>query len=221
MPTVDQVRERYLNKAERNGVNDGIAVDKLRFSLLYNEAGKKILTLHLQNRGIDDVRYIQKFLKLKHKVPYESKSIDGKIYNFPLPKDYFDLADAEARASKGKCSHTINLVEIQTENYTEIIQDEFWKPSFEWEEAPYTINSDNLSVYVSDFTISDILLNYYRYPAQLRLIDETDPESEFTSDSIIEWDEKSLDDVITLMVFNLDINSNNPRFQLQTLRLNK
>lgn len=221
MITIEQTRERYLLKAEKNGVNDGIAVDKLRFCLLFNEAQNKFMTLHLQNRGIDDVRYIQKFLILKHKVPYTSKSADSKLYNFKLPGNYFDLADAEARAEKSKCKTTINLVEIRTENYTEIIQDEFWKPSFEWEEAPFTINSDFLSVYVSDFTISDILLNYYRYPNQVKLVNDSNPESDFDESLPIEWDDKSLDDIISLMVFNFDINNNNPRFQLQTLRTQK
>jgi|TARA_R110000782_G_scaffold184197_3_gene274426 hypothetical protein len=221
MPTIEQVKQRYILKAEKNGVNDGLAVDRLRFCLLFNEAQNKFQTLHLQNRGVDDVRYIQKFLVLKHKVPYSSKSIDGLLYNFKTPKDYFDLADVSARAKKGKCSATINLVEIRTENKTEKLQDEFCKPSFEWEEAPYTVNSDLLSVYVSDFTISDILLDYYRYPNQIGLIDENNPESNFNEGLPVEWDEKALDDIISLMVFSFDINNNNPRYQLQTLRIQK
>ena len=85
-----------------------------------------------------------------------------------------------------------------------------------------TVNSDYLSIYTEgDFSVTELLLNYYRYPSQLKLIDETNPESTFTSDSLIEWDDKSLDDIITLMVFNNDINENSPRFQLQTLRLQK
>lgn len=219
MTTIEQVKDRYLVKSEKNGTNDNIATDNQRFCLLYNEAQNKFLTLHLQNRGIDDVRYIQKFLTLDEKISYTSKSQDK--YNFKLPKKYFDLADVRANAEKEKCKRRINLVEVQTENLTEILQDEYNKPSFEWDEAPCTINSDRLSVYTDNFTISEILLNYYRYPSQLRLIDENSPESGFTSDSLIEWDDKSLDDIISLMVFSLDINENNPRFQLQTLRIQK
>ena len=85
-----------------------------------------------------------------------------------------------------------------------------------------TVNSDYLSIYTEgDFSVTELLLNYYRYPSQLKLTDETNPESTFTSDRLIEWDDKSLDDIITLMVFNNDINENSPRFQLQTLRLQK
>jgi len=220
MTTIEQVKDRYLNKAEKNGTNDNIAVDNLRFCLLYNEAQNKFQTLHLQKRGIDDIRYIQKFLILDKEISTSSTS-QGK-YNFKLPSNYFDLADLRAKAEKEECSRLINCVEIQTENLSELLQDDNWKPSFEWDETLYTINSDQVSVYTDKtFKVNKILLNYYRYPSQLKLVNDVNPESAFDSNSKIEWDDKSLDDIITLMVFNLDINSNNPRFQLQTLRAQK
>lgn len=177
------------------------------------------MTLHLQNRGIDDVRYIQKFLVLDKKIPYTSKTQDK--YNFKLPSDYFDLADVRAKAKKENCEDTMYLFEIQTENLSEILQDEFNKPSFEWREAPYTVNSDMLSIYTDNFSIQTILLNYYRYPNQIRLIDEENPESGFDESLPIEWDDKSLNDIISLMVANLDMNENNPRFQTNIIRTQK
>ncbi len=219
MALIKQILDRYDVKAEKNATNDGIAVDPQRKCLLFNEAQNKFLTLHLQNRGIDDVRYIQKFLTLDKKIPYTSKTQDK--YNFDLPKNYFDLADVRAKATKNKCSDLIPCVEIQTENLNEVLQDEFQKPSFEWREAPYTVNSDKLSIYTDNFEIPEIFLNYYRYPNQIRLVNEFNPESDFDETHPIEWDDKSLDDIISLMVFNLDINENNPRFQLQTLRIQK
>ena len=219
MATIEQVKERYLVKAEQNGTNDGIAVDNYRFSLLFNKSQNKFLTLHLQNRGVDDVRYIQKFLVLDKNISYSS--ILQNKYNFKLPEDYFDLADVRAKAEKEKCKAIIHLQEIQTENLTDLLQDEFYKPSFEWRESLYTVNSDLLSVYVDNFKVSEILLNYYRYPNQIRLINEQDPESIFNENFSVEWDDKSLDDIISLMVFNLDINQNNPRYQLNTLRFQK
>ncbi len=219
MANAEQVKERYIIKAEKNGINDGITTDNKRFCIAYNEAENKFMTLHLQNRGIDDVRYIQKFLVLDKKIPYTSKALDR--YNFKLPDDYFDLADLRAKAQKKDCIDFISCVEIQTENLTEMMSDEFNKPSFEWRETLYTINSDTVSIYVDDFKINEIFLNYYRYPQQLKLIDEDNPESDIDSTIEIEWDDKSLDDIITLMVFNLDINENSPRYQLQTLRIQK
>lgn len=220
MITIEQAKERYLIKAEKNGINDNITTDNYRFCLNFNESQNKFLTLHLQNRGIDDVRYIQKFLILDKKIPYSSNSKDK--YNFKLPTDYFDIADIRANASKGKCKLPLELIELQTENLNQILQDEFRKPSFEWTESLFTINSDQVSVYTDGtFQVDEILLNYYRYPNQIKLVNEFNPESNFNETIPIEWDDKSLDDIITLMVFNSDINENNPRFQLQTLKLQK
>lgn len=220
MATIEQVKERYIIKAEKNGTNDSITTDNYRICLLFNESQNKFLTLHLQNRGIDDVRYIQNFLVLDKKIPSSSKSEEK--YNFELPKDYFDLADVRANAQKDNCRDIINLFELRTENLNEVLSDEYTKPSFEWREALYTVNSNNLSIYTDkSFKINDILLNYYRYPNQIKLSNEENPESGFDTNSVIEWDDKSLDDIISLMVFNLDINENNPAFQLQTLRMQK
>ncbi len=218
MISIDEVKDRYLIKAEKNGTNDNISTDNYRFCLNFNESQNKFLTLHLQNRGIDDVRYIQKFLILDEKISPLSTS-ENKV-NFKLPENYFDLSSARAKAKTDGCQDVIELVEIQTENLNEIMFNEFLKPSFEWREAPYTINSDNLSIYTDNFKIEKLLLNYYRYPNQIKLIDPENPESDFDSISI-EWDDKSLDDIISLMVFNLNINENNPNFQLQTLRMQK
>jgi len=220
MATIEQVRERYLVKAEKNGTNDNITTDNYRFCLLFNESQNKFQTLHLQNRGVDDVRYIQNFLVLDNKIPYSSKS--EKKYDFKLPDNYFDLADVQAKAEKNNCQDIISLYEMRTENLNEVLQDEFTKPSFEWREAPFTVNSNNLSIYTDKtFKVNEILLNYYRYPNQIRLLNDENPESGFDENYPIEWDDKSLDDIISLMVFNLDINENNPRYQLQTLRIQK
>ena len=218
MISIEEVKERYIIKAEKNGTNDNITTDNYRFCLNFNESQNKFLTLQLQNRGIDDVRYIQKFLVLDKNISPENTS-ENKV-NFKLPKKYFDLSSARAKAQSNGCQALIELVEVQTENLNEIMFNEFLKPSFDWREAPYTINSDQLSIYKDNFTIDSLLLNYYRYPNQIKLQDPENPESDFDSTEI-EWDDKSLDDIISLMVANLDMNEGNPRFQINTLRTQK
>lgn len=218
MITIEEAKERYIIKAEKNGTNDNISTDNYRFCLNFNESQNKFLTLQLQNRGVDDVRYIQKFLTLDKKISPTNTS-ENKV-NFKLPEDCFDLASTRAKAATQGCTDLIELTEIKTENLNEVMFNEYLKPSFEYREAPYTVNSDYISIYVDNFEIEELLLNYYRYPNQISLKDIEDPESGF-SDIEIEWDDKSLDDIISLMVFNFDINENNQRFQLNTLRIQK
>lgn len=220
MASIEQVKDRFRVKAEKNGTNDGIASDNLIFSLLYNETQNKYLTIQLQQRGVDDVRYIQKFLILDKSIPSVSET-NNKI-NFPLPKDYFDLSAVRGKSQKDNVQHDMLYKEVQIENIEELLQDEFNKPSFEWEESFYTINADKLSIYTDGtFKIGDVLLNYYRYPSQITLLDENNPESGFTTSSTIEWDDKTLDDIISLMVANFDANENNPRYQVNTIRAQK
>ena len=83
MTSIEEVKERYRIKAEKNGTNDNITTDNYRFCLNFNESQNKFLTLHLQNRGIDDVRYIQKFLVLDKSITPTSTS-ENKV-NFKLP----------------------------------------------------------------------------------------------------------------------------------------
>lgn len=220
MTTIEQSYIKYKNKVEKNVTNDQSSTDRGRFVLLFNETQNKFIEFHLQQRGIDDVRYIQNFLVLDKKISHSSKTQNH--YDFLLPKDYLDLADTSAIATKEKCSNKkISLFEVQAENLSEILQDEYNKPSFKWRESPFTINSNTVSVYVDNFSINSILLSYYRYPNQISLIDPENPESQFNEDIIIEWDDKSLDRIISMCAGEFDINQNNPRLQLQNLRAQK
>ena len=61
-----------------------------------------------------------------------------------------------------------------------ILQDENNDPSFEAREAPYHITSDYVKVYnKKDFVFTSLYLSYYRYPVQIKLLDDEDPESGF------------------------------------------
>jgi hypothetical protein len=217
--TVEEAKYRYQIKAEKNGTNDNITTDNYRFCLNFNESQNKFLTLQLQNRGADDIRYIEKFLVLDKELPPSNIISHGKI-DFKLPQNYFDLASARAIAIKDNCKDLIKLDEVLIENLPEVITNEDLKPSFEWRESIFLVNSNNISVYVDEFKIEKLLLNYYRYPNQIKLVNPDNPESDFDSVSI-EWDDKSLDDIISLMVVNFDINQGNPRYQMNTLRTQK
>ena len=216
--SVEQAYLKFKQKVEKYITNDSISTSRGNFVLLFNESQNKFLEAHLQQRGIDDVRYIQNFLVLDKKISHTSKLQDH--YNFSLP---IDLADVRAIASTSNCSNEIlNLFEIQTENLNAILQDEFNKPSFKWREAPYTVNSNSLSVYTdNDFKVDEILLNYYRYPNPIKLISPTNPESLFNESSKIEWDEKSLDRIISISAGEFGMNEGSTMYQLQNLRTQK
>lgn len=222
MAKIESAYESYLLKVEKNGVNDGLSTSRDRFVISYNEAQNKYTEFHLQNRGIDDVRYIEHLLVLDKKIPASSKTFDH--HNFPLPKNYLDLVDVRGRGSQGACEkQSIDLFDIKkAENISEILKDEDNKPSFKWREAPYLIASNQVSVYTDNtFSVDEILLSYYRYPTEIALVDPYNPESKFNESIEIEWDAKSLDRIISLTAGEFDLNTNNPRFQAQNARAQK
>jgi len=214
--TVEEAYVRYLSKVEKNSTNDNISTDKQRFVLLFNETQVKFLEALIDRRGDDDVRYIQKFLVPDVKIPYTSKL--NNRYQFSLPKDYLDISDVYALATKNECKNKkINLFVILAENKTEVLKDAYNSPSFEWREAPYFINSDTIDVFTTDFVVNHAILSYYRYPKSIRQINNN-PESNFDETQIIEWDEKSLNRIISACAGEFDINEADQRWQLQKQR---
>lgn len=222
MAKIEAAYESYLLKVEKNGVNDGLSTSRDRFVIAFNEAQNKYTEFHLQNRGIDDVRYIEHLLILDAKISSSSKTSDH--HNFLLPKDYLDLADIRGLGSQGTCKEqSLDLFDIKrAENISEILKDEDNKPSFKWREAPFLIASNKVSVYTDNtFSVDEILLSYYRYPTKITLVDPYNPESKFNETVTIDWDEKSLDRIISLTAGEFDLNTNNPRFQAQNARAQK
>lgn len=221
MSTFEQAYQKTLLKVEKNSTNDNSSIDRGRWVFLFNEAQNKFIEFNLQNRGVDDVRYIQRFLNIDQKIPYTSKTKD--YYNFLLPKNYLDLADVRAEVSKDSCKQQIMyLVEVRAENLNEKLQDEYYKPSFKWRESLYLVNSNNLSVYtLGEFSVDKILLSYYRYPNQAKLQQLDNPESNFDETIELEWDDKSLDRILSMVAGEFDMNEADPRFQIQNLRTQK
>jgi len=219
--TAEQVYQKYLQKVDKNITNDNISTDRGRFVLIFNESQNKFVEDSLQQRGVDDIRYIQHLLVLDKKIT--NPSIKQDHFDFSLPSNILDLADVRATASKRTCiGQSIELWEIQPENLNLVFTNEDDKPSFEWRQAPYIVNSGKLSIYTDKtFTIDYILLDYYKYPNKIELLNPNDPESKFNETVNIEWDDKAIDRIISYAAFEFDLNENNPRFQLQKIRQQK
>ena len=107
---------------------------------------------------------------------------------------------------------------MKEEDKNEVLQDEFNKPSFLWREAPSTIGSDKINVYYTDFVVDDILLSYYRYATQIKLLDPEDPESHFDETQKIEFDDKLVDRILSLCAGEFELNNEDPFYAQQIQR---
>ena len=211
--TASEAYDRYLLKAEKNSTNDGISTDKRRFCELYNEYQNRYVEYVYDLKNEDEFRYIESLLVLSHQLDDFIKKRD--FYSFNLPSDYFELSSVYALGSKGDCKNKrIDLpIEATDINIGYYLMDEFTKPSFEYRESIYTIASNSVNVYVSDFDIKSVILSYYRYPKQIMLQNPDNPESDFV-DMELDFDEKVINRIITASVMGYDINNDSSRWQI-------
>lgn len=207
------VYDKLLIKLDATG-SQNIAVDKSRAVIALNEAQNRMVEFFLSTKQDDNLRYIQKLLKSQ---PIDRTSAEEFTNNFELPDDYFEFSSVIGYGTRGKCKEVkFHLYEIKNQNKDEVLDDEFNKPSFIYRESPYFIGDDAVKIYVDDFTIDSIVLDYYRYPIQLRLIDEDNPESGFDTDYNLEFDTKLIDRIVSEAVFLIQVNNKESEFQINS-----
>jgi hypothetical protein len=213
---VSEAYDKYLIKSEKNSINDGLSTDKGRFVVLYNEYQNRVIEYIYEKKNEDDIRYIQTLLVESYPIKYSNKKEDS--YLFKLPENYFDLSTVYGNGSKNSCvNQKIDLFEIKDFDRNYILSDEFTSPSFEYREAPYIISDNNVKIFTNDFTIDSIILSYYRYPLQVRLLDSNNPESDFDDTFDLDFDDKVIDRIISASVGGFDLNNNSERWQLNNL----
>lgn len=209
--------EKLLTKLDGIGTNN-VAVDKQRAVLMINEAQNKWVEHILSNKRDENIRYVQKLLVDKRiNIGSRVSTLYDKVY---LPKDYFEFSSVIGFASKGSCENVkINLYEIKDQDKDQILQDEFNKPSFEYREAPFVVSEDSLKIYtLEEFKLESVNLNYYRYPIQIRQVDEFDPESPFNENYPLEFDVKIVDRILSNAVSEIQMNIGDANYPINKQR---
>lgn len=206
--------EALTIKLNENATTDKISIDKARACVLGNNTQNRLIEIFLERKFEDDIRYIQKIL-ITDKVISSSKV--SKYYTeFLLPQNYFDLSNLFVLASKGICENKrMTCKEIKDDDKHHILDNAYLKPSFKHREAPFNLASDKIILYTADdFTTDSAILSYYRYPIQMGLIDNYDPESNFNS-NILEFDDKFMNRVIDLCAAEFLLNTDDQKFQAE------
>lgn len=206
--------DRYIIKSEKNGTNDNISTDKLRFAETYNEWQDRFTEYIYDMKNEDDIRYIQSLLVPNKEI--KRLKIERDHVSFKLPENYFDFSSAYALGSKGNCSgERIDLFyEIKDMERNFYLSDDFTSPSFEYREAPYMIGGNSVNVFNSDFSIDLLILSYYRYPKKLRLQNPNNPESDFDDSFDLDFDEKAINRIISAAVGGFEMNNNSEKWAL-------
>lgn len=209
----------YLTKVEKNITNDGMSTDRGRFKTLWDDKQLKYYRKLLQAKGTDEIRYAERFLIPNFKLSVSSKTT--QTYDFPTPKNFFDLGNVRALVSQGDCKNQeMFLIETNPENYSEYLRDTNTTPSFKWRESLFSLASEKISVFYNDFIVESLILSYYRYPNQITLLNPENPETDFNEQIPIEWEDKEIYNIIDMCVLEFDISENNSRINADAIRIN-
>lgn len=214
---VQTAYDKFQIKVNKNYETGKISVDQGRFVIIFNEAQNKFIEYILDKKNEDDIRYIQKILVSDF--PILSSESKEDYNKFSLPKNYFDFSSVYAKADQDTCKgKKIFLFEIKDDDKGEILQDDYNEPSFLARESLFHITSDTIKVYKKDFILTEILLSYYRYPVQIKLKDDEDPESGFDESFNPEFDDKFVDRIISIASGEFEFNNESQKGQFDKLR---
>lgn len=217
MTTTEQAFIKFQIKINETYESSKIGIDRGRFVILYNEAQNKMVEFILSKKNTDDYTYIQNILVPNKKLPRLTSINDADV--FEMPEDLLNLSSAYSTATQGKCKDAkIFLFDIKDDNKTEVLQDEFNKPSFLAREAPMSIADNKLYLYKENFTHNNLFLSYYRYPKQIKLLDPDNPESQFDPNINPEFDDLLLDRILSMAASEFEINTESQKFQIDRMR---
>jgi len=159
--TTEELYYEFHLLINKNNSQQNINIDKPHFVQLFNREYDRWLyeVLNTKNRD-NSINDLQELLVTDFKLtPLEIK----ENYNiYKLPDNFFNFSEVKITAVKDKITKTLFVYNIHPKELNVYLQDEFSKPSFNWEESICLISENKLFVYKSDFTIEELFFSYYR-----------------------------------------------------------
>lgn len=145
----------------KNNNNRSINIEKPHFVTLFNREYDKWLYDVLNKKNNDSsINDLQELLVTD--LPLNPLQITPNYNIYKLPNNFFNLSEVKIKAVKENLTKTLFVYNIHPKELNVYLQDEFSKPSFEWEESICTLSENNLIVYKEEFEIEQLFLSYYK-----------------------------------------------------------
>lgn len=211
---INETYLKFLNKVNKNFINDNISVDKGRFVIIFNEAQNKYVDWVVSQNNSSIIRNIR-FLKINNK-ELKKRDYSDDLTSFSLPKNFFKFINVRVEAKKGSCTDYLETsFEVKAENVHELYNDKNNEPSFDYRETFYTFSDDGIDVYKKDFEISNVLLTYYRYPTPVDIAGYYKIDNSVSQDINSEFNDDIVDKILDICVKDFNVNSDNlERYQV-------
>ena len=218
--TVQELYYELHLLVNKNNEDVKINIEKLHFVTIFNRELDKWLNESLiLNNNSSKITYLQELL-----IPNEKLELleDRKEYSsYTLPNNFFSVATVYAICKNEICSKNIFAYEINPKEKNVFLQDEFSKPSFEWEESIFTISQNKLFFYKENFKILDCIISYYSNDFKIDIegyINLQDKPSENINCKLSDFYQREILNRVALEISRQfeDIN----KFQLSKTRIN-
>lgn len=179
--TAEEAYILFLYEAEQTGSLRNISVTRGAFSILYNKQKNIVIKFHINNKYDEIEEDINDILVSNEEIIGLTKHEPTNSYIGELPDDFLSESHLMIEASKGECKGvTCTAIKNRDKDRSFYSTNINYKPSFEWREFNYDIKTGNINLYVDeDTTVDRMYLTYYRYPNEIIMVDEFNPESQF------------------------------------------
>ena len=207
--TIHECYKYVQNRLNKSSTNFGDNVYKHQFV----EAFNAVQLMWVESRiKVDETNIIRidEVQQLIEVVTDKPKKINN-YYELSLPDNYLHYKRSVSFAPCEIKNHLKKEGDINR-----LLQDEFWKPSIEWEETICTIAGNKLRVYVDNFSIKKVELHYYRTPILVNMQDGTDINGVQTENVDPEFKNSSLIEILNFTC-QLLASDNSDQWNYQTL----
>ncbi len=177
--TAEEAYIQYIQKSEANGSLDRLSTSRGAFAILYNQVKDRVVMYAINNNYTEVEQYVQGLL-------VSELELNGQL---ELPENFLSEQTIIGEVTnKEKCPGEVYKAEFYRINSKEknfYLNNENYKPSFEWREFPYYLTEDRVKVLLDEGTdIEKIYLNYYKEPPKIEMEDDYNPESQFQTQDL-------------------------------------
>lgn len=187
----------FTDRVNSLTTNHGAHIGGLRqFVDCFNEAQMTMLN---QALIVDEqTDSVQEFLSLLLRDYRTLGTEQGRYYLFPLPDKWEHIKNAYVSARKNNCEQDILIRLVRSGDETRLYADELSKPSFEWQETFGVVANNSLRVYITDFSLSRLTLNYLTRPPAISIEGFTDEQGNPSVNIDPIWEGRHLQTLINL-----------------------
>lgn len=199
---------KFLNKVNKGNTQGDTAIDKERFVLIFNEVKN---------------RWVEKLLKVKDSILVDSlwEIVKTEVlptgikkqdfYEFFIPDDFYELILANCNAKRKHCKKRIFLREVKNQDKNVLRSNSNYKPDFDFEWSFISIQNNYIRVYVTDFEVEDVTIEYYQVIPNLDIEGYEHLDGTPSTNVSIPLSEQYVDQIINLAAEEFERNYQNPQ----------